>query len=114
MEPPQWFTKDIGLGSVGKEVETVQLLLKLPRTGQLDETTVRAIRGWQRLYGLPPTGMVDASTACTLGELHWVPDPDKNGRRYSGSGTDWVRWDGSSASRTFDRLPVGTANAGNG
>jgi len=113
MDTPSWYEKDISLGSVGHEVETVQLLLRLPRTGRLDEDTVRAIRGWQRLHGLQATGVVDERTARTLGELHWVPDPEEDGRRYSGSGTDWVRWDGSSASRVFNQLPGVLVSAGN-
>jgi len=114
MDTPSWFARDISLGAVGREVETVQLLLKLPKTGRLDEATVRAVRGWQRLHGLPSTGVVDASTAGTLGELHWVSDPEAPSGRYTGSGTDWVRWDGSSAARTFNQLSGSTSNAGNG
>lgn len=112
MDTPSWFEKDISLGSVGHEVETVQLLLKLPKTGRLDEDTLRSIRGWQRLNGLPATGVVDEVTARTLGELHWVADPEASGRRYTGSGTDWVRWDGSSAARNFNQLSDISSNAG--
>jgi len=112
MDTPSWFVRDISLGAVGHEVETVQLLLRVPRTGSLNEDTLRAIRGWQKLHGLPATGVVDANTARTLGELHWVADPEAASRRYSGSGTDWVRWDGSSASRTFDQLRTVPSYAG--
>ena len=54
MDTPSWFEKDISLGSMGHPVETVQLLLRLPKTGVLNEDTVRSIRGWQRLHGLTP------------------------------------------------------------
>lgn len=113
MDTPSWFVKDISLGAVGHEVETVQLLLRLPKTGRLDEDTLRAIRGWQRLHGLQATGMVDAVTAGTLGELHWVPDPGASSERYTGSGTDWVRWDGSSAARNFNQLRGSLGDSGN-
>lgn len=43
------------------------------RTGIYDEQTIVRVRGYQRLFGLKVTGIVDEQTASMIGEAHWFP-----------------------------------------
>lgn len=65
---PTWFRRPLVAGDRGDDVLVVQRLLGLPLTGELDEPTRVAVRGFQRLTGLDPTGDVDDETARALGE----------------------------------------------
>jgi hypothetical protein len=51
----------------GKDVEAVQQLLGLVRTGHYNYDTASAVRGMQMIQRLPITGEVDEETATVLG-----------------------------------------------
>ena len=71
---PSFGGLDLTVGSAGNDVKTVQVYLnrisgnypaipKIPRAdGVFDEATAAAVRKFQQVFGLEPTGVVDAST----------------------------------------------------
>lgn len=54
-------------GAKGREVTHVQRRLRRVETGEYDEDTEAAVRGFQKLAGIPPTGEVDEETLGALG-----------------------------------------------
>lgn len=50
-------------------VRTAQRALKLTPTGDMDEPTVASLRGVQKLFRLPVTGVLDRATAEALDRL---------------------------------------------
>ena len=71
---PSFGGLDLTIGSAGNDVKTVQVYLnrisgnypaipKIPRAdGIFDEATEQAVRKFQQIFGLEPTGIVNAST----------------------------------------------------
>lgn len=50
-------------------VRTAQRALRVDPTGEMDEVTVACLRGVQKLYRLPVTGVLDRATAEALDRL---------------------------------------------
>jgi len=81
-ETPQWFVRDVPEGTPWSEAEKesvriVQRALRLVPTGTLDIPTAASLRGAQRLYGLPVTGILDARTAIVIDGLRpWVVEEE--------------------------------------
>lgn len=61
------------MGNTSDAVDVVQTKLRAVRTGIYDEQTIVRVRGYQRLFGLKVTGIVDEQTASMIGEAHWFP-----------------------------------------
>lgn len=55
-------------------VRTLQLILRLPQTGEMDPETVGCIRGAQTLFGIKPTGIIDKHTYETIKTLRWTDE----------------------------------------
>jgi len=72
---PHWWTRDLGVGASGPAVWVVRRKLGQP-AGSFDEQLAALVRGFQVAHRLVPTGVVDARTACLLGEPVEVPLPD--------------------------------------
>lgn len=53
-------------------VKTAQRALRLAPTGELDEPTKASLRGVQRLFGAPVTGVLDRETAGLIERLRHV------------------------------------------
>lgn len=69
---PEWFPRDIMVPASEAEREAVrvaQRALRLVPTGEMDEPTRSSLRGTQRLYGIPVTGILDAATAVVIDGL---------------------------------------------
>lgn len=69
---PDWFPRDIYAPVSDAEREAVrvaQRALRLVPTGEMDESTRSSLRGTQRLYGIPVTGILDAATAVVIDGL---------------------------------------------
>lgn len=64
--PPWWPGRPFGPHEKGWHVLRVQELLGVKPTGCMNGGTVRRVRGWQRLRGLPVTGIVDVHMATEL------------------------------------------------
>lgn len=84
---PEWFPRDIFAPVSDKEHEAVRIAqraLRLVPTGEMDEATRASLRGTQRLYGLPVTGILDAATAVVIDGLrpYQVESEDKPCRPY--------------------------------
>jgi hypothetical protein len=78
---PVWFPRDI-IAPVGdRETEAVRIAqraLRLQPTGNMDEPTKASLRGAQRLYGLPVSGILDAATAIVIDRLRpWVIEEEE-------------------------------------
>ncbi len=70
--PPEWFERPLIVASNDRErasVRHVQSVLRLPETGELDGPTRAALRGFQGLFGMRPTGVLDAATATKIEEV---------------------------------------------
>jgi len=65
---PRWFHRTLYNGDQGSDVALVQRKLGASITKTMDDSTVALVRGFQRLHGLPITGVVDLLTAVELGE----------------------------------------------
>ncbi len=50
-------------------VRVAQRALRLTPTGELDEPTKASLRGTQRLYGIPVSGILDEATAVVIDGL---------------------------------------------
>lgn len=57
-----------------KLLRDVQLVLRVPQTGEMDDVTVAHIRGAQGLMGLRVTGVIDKLTYEKFMQLRWVDD----------------------------------------
>lgn len=66
MGTPLWWSRDLSAGDRGEDVRAFQRLTGLPLTGLMDELTVQAVRA---LQGRHPTGVLDADTAALVGDL---------------------------------------------
>lgn len=69
---PEWFPRDVITPTSETErgaVRVAQRALRLVPTGEMDEPTRASLRGTQRLYGLPVTGILDAETAIIIDGL---------------------------------------------
>lgn len=64
---PLWYSRVLMIGMQGHDVEAVQQLLGLPRTGFYDYDTASSVRGLQQIQRLVITGEVDEETATLLG-----------------------------------------------
>lgn len=63
---PTWYKRRIYAPTSEEEhaaVKYVQRVLHCAETGELDPETVSHIRGFQRLFGLVVTGIIDDATA---------------------------------------------------
>ncbi len=58
-------------------LRNVQLVLRIPQTGEMDDMTIVSIRGAQSLFGLKPTGIIDKWTYEKFMQLRWV-DQDED------------------------------------
>ena len=66
MSKPSWFDRRIFAPVTKQEHDAViyvQRVLRCKETGELDPETVSHIRGFQTLFGLRPTGILDLPTA---------------------------------------------------
>ena len=69
---PVWFLRDIFAPVSDAEREAVrvaQRALRLIPTGEMDEPTRASLRGTQRLYGIPVSGILDAATAEVIDKI---------------------------------------------
>lgn len=80
MSTPAWWQSDMYKGDTSPGVDVVQTRLRAIRTGIYDDQTIVRVRGYQRLFGLPVTGIVDSATAEMIGEAHWFPLGGTNAR----------------------------------
>lgn len=55
-------------------VSSLQLILRLPQTGEMDHATVIKIRGMQQLFGLKVNGYIDEPTWEACNQLRWVDE----------------------------------------
>ncbi len=60
-----------------KIVAAVQLVLRLPQTGEMNDHTIIKIRGMQKLFNLRVTGYIDEATWNQINDLRWI-DEDVN------------------------------------
>jgi len=70
--PPEWFERTLIVATNERErasVRHVQSVLRLPETGDLDDLTRASLRGFQGLFGMRPTGVLDAATAIKIEEV---------------------------------------------
>jgi len=78
---PEWFPRDIMIPCSDREKEAVRVVqraLRLNPTGDMDEATKASLRGTQRLYGLPVSGILDAATAIVIDKLRpWVIEDEE-------------------------------------
>lgn len=68
----EWFPREILIPASEAEREAVRIAqraLRLVPTGEMDEPTRASLRGTQRLYGLPVSGILDAATAAVIDGL---------------------------------------------
>jgi peptidoglycan hydrolase-like protein with peptidoglycan-binding domain len=65
---PAWFVRPIVVGDCGADVVIVQRKLCILPDGEYSLGTAEVVRGYQRVMGLEPTGVVDEETAVALGE----------------------------------------------
>lgn len=77
---PPWFPRDVVTPVSDREHEAVrvaQRALRLSPTGEMDEPTKASLRGAQRLWGIPVTGILDARTAIVIDGLRpWVVEEE--------------------------------------
>lgn len=71
-DPPWYPGRPFGRHERGWHVRELQNLLSLKPTGCFNEDTERRVRGWQRMHGLPASGVVDSPTA-----RHIDPQPQQ-------------------------------------
>jgi len=79
MDPnaPWWYPgKPFGRHERGYHVRHMQQLLGIRETGCVNEQTARRLRGFQRLMGLPVSGVCDAVTAAKLDPDFEPPSPE--------------------------------------
>jgi hypothetical protein len=72
-----WHHRELTIGCVGADVDLVRRKLNAPAGESFDSDLEARVRGVQRAYGLPATGVVDGATADLIGEpsrLGLVPD----------------------------------------
>jgi murein L,D-transpeptidase YcbB/YkuD len=63
---PTWYDRRIIVPASNEEHEAVtyvQRVLRCKETGEMDPETVSHIRGFQVLFGLRPSGIIDDATA---------------------------------------------------
>lgn len=67
--PPWWHRtlRESDTPQAGVDVSKVQRIVGARESGVYDELTVARVRGWQRVNGLEPTGVVDKATARKMG-----------------------------------------------
>lgn len=69
MSVPPWFHRSIIFPTSERDRETVlhvQRILRVPETGSMDEPTRSHLRGFQSLFGMRPTGVIDEQTAIKI------------------------------------------------
>lgn len=69
---PGWFPRDIIAPANDRErdaVRVAQRALRLIPTGNMDEPTKASLRGTQRVFGIPVSGVLDAATARVIDSL---------------------------------------------
>lgn len=80
-EIPRVYPENLAPGASGNDVRVVQYMLNyvaqyegtiepFPISGNYDAATEAAVRGFQRTYGLPDTGIVDESTYARLFDVY--------------------------------------------
>lgn len=99
---PHWWYRDLYYGDSGQDVRVVQLKLGAALTGTMDGDTLALIRGFQRSQGLETIGVVDHSTAVSLGEPAtyglvptWYTTGNMEGLRVALHVSPWVGLDDS-------------------
>lgn len=66
MSLPSWYKRRIYAPVTDQEHEAVryvQRVLHCNETGELDNETTSHVRGFQQLFGIPMTGIIDDATA---------------------------------------------------
>lgn len=58
-------------------VRSLQLVLRIPQTGEMDQATIVKLRGIQKLFNLRVTGFIDEATWNQVNQLRWI-DEDVN------------------------------------
>lgn len=74
MDLPEWCPREIvypGSEADKDAVRFVQRVLRVEPTGEMDPATEGSIRGFQRLHGMPPTGMITKATAWAIDRYRW-------------------------------------------
>ena len=69
---PTWYKRRIYAPVTEREhtaVKYVQRVLHCKETGELDAETVSHIRGFQALFGLPSSGIIDDATAIQINHV---------------------------------------------
>jgi Putative peptidoglycan binding domain len=72
MSLPTWYKRRIIVASSPQEHEAiiyVQRVLRCKETGELDEETKSHVRGFQTLFDLRPTGIIDDATAIQINNV---------------------------------------------
>lgn len=62
-DPPWYPGRPFARHESGWHVRQMQELLGVKPTGIFNEDTTRRLRGWQRMHGLPASGVMDSTTA---------------------------------------------------
>ena len=65
---PDWFTRDMAVGSTGRAVTRLRSLLGQPDGDLYDDTLEAAVRRFQSAHHLPLTGRMRKEDAITLGD----------------------------------------------
>lgn len=66
MSAPEWWDRDIMYPTTDKDRDAIrhaQRVMRCPETGEMDHLTRAHIQGFQGLFGIRITGILDLSTA---------------------------------------------------
>jgi hypothetical protein len=72
MQVPDWFAGDVIVAASEPQrgaLRHAQRVLRLPETGDMDDMTRASLRGFQGLFGLPISGMLDLKTAIKIEQV---------------------------------------------
>ena len=64
---PAWYTRVLSKGMSGDDVKVVQRKVQAADDGVFGPNTEGKVRGWQKVHGLDPDGVVGPKTAAALG-----------------------------------------------
>lgn len=69
-----WYDREFILPATDREHEAVRLVqrvLRVEPTGDLDQATMAALRGFQGVMGIFPSGFLDRKTAEVIDRMRW-------------------------------------------
>lgn len=72
MDAPSWFAGDVIVAASEPQqgaLRQAQRVLRLAETGEMDDMTRAALRGFQGLFGLRISGMLDLQTAIKIEQV---------------------------------------------